>query len=153
ALCVGNIGELDPRGRPVESSAPALVRMHRRNLLGDVFGALGEGASEPSADVLRASMRAIRRAGRGAIVYLRPEGAGTTLDQRLSTIRRAGAHDTGSDVPDLTRPGAFGSNGTALHGADEGVAVALAPHMRDLGIGCQILRELGLRKLRLLTNH
>ena len=47
--------------------------MHRRNLLGDIFGELN-GDAKSSSDTLRASMRAIQEAGRGAIVYLRPQG-------------------------------------------------------------------------------
>ncbi len=146
ALCAGDVGALDALGRPVESDAPTLVRMHRRNLLGDVFGALpgggADGGGRPSGELLNAAMRAVQREGRGAIIYLRPEGVGQALDQRLSAIRREGAYQRGADVPELARP--------------EAQAVApggLPAHMRDFGIGCQILRNLGLSRLRLLTNH
>lgn len=149
ALTLGGVGVLDPRGQPVETDVPTLVRVHRRDLLGDVFGATvggaGEGAVDgvggASRDVLHRAMRAIQREGRGAVVYLRPEGVGSALDQRLSAIRRAVPHDSGSDVPDLARP------------EGPGAMVGLSPHMRNVGIGCQILRQLGLSKLRLLTNH
>ncbi len=145
-LSLGGPGTLDATGRPVEHEEPTLVRMHRRNLLGDVFGvqpALEAGATPAkeaapnSAEVLRASMRAIQREGRGSIVYLRPEAVGDGLDRLLSTIKR-GRHDSGADTPDLARP--------------DGHASSLPSHMRDFGIGGQILRNLGLTKLRLLTN-
>ncbi len=151
ALTLGGVGDLDPRGVPIEHEGPTLVRMHRRSLLGDVFGATGDPASvsgagrsaDPSSGhALRAAMRAIQREGRGAIVYLRPEGradAAGSLEQRLQTLRRAGAHDPGADTPDLTR--------SAPH------AAALPASMRDFGVGGQILRALGLSRLRLLTNH
>ncbi|MFN0012253.1 MAG: 3,4-dihydroxy-2-butanone-4-phosphate synthase [Phycisphaerales bacterium] len=140
ALTLGGVGDLDPQGVPIEHAAPTLVRMHRRNLLGDVFLARGEGGA-PSGDALRAAMRAIQKEGRGAIVYLRPEGqadAAGSLEQRLQTIRRAG-HDAGADTPDLAHPA--------------GHAAALPESMRDFGVGGQILRALGLSHLRLLTNH
>ncbi|MGD9690349.1 MAG: 3,4-dihydroxy-2-butanone-4-phosphate synthase [Phycisphaerales bacterium] len=138
-LSVGGVGALDARGQAIEHPEPTMVRMHRRQVLGDVFGVAPDGGGPASSEVLRASMRALQREGRGAIVYLRPEGVGAALDQRLSAIRRSGAHDSGSDTPDLVRP--------------DGSRNSLPPDMRDLGIGCQILRDLGVRRLRLLTNH
>lgn len=137
ALTLGGIGELDAGGTPVEHPEPALVRMHRRNLLGDVFGDLDSSPEGATGETLRAAMAAIRREGRGAIVYLRPEGAGDQLEQRLTALRR---RSDDADAPDLTSP--------------SGVGAAAAPmHQRDFGIGGQILRDLGLRRLRLLTNH
>lgn len=132
ALTVGEVG------KPGWSSdEPILVRMHRRNLLGDVFGELGATGST-SGGVLRASMAAIQKAGRGAIVYLRQEGEGVEgLEGSLQRIRR-GAHAAGSDDPGLTARGGHGEK--------------LPRAMRDFGIGGQILRELGVRNLQLLTN-
>jgi 3,4-dihydroxy 2-butanone 4-phosphate synthase/GTP cyclohydrolase II len=144
ALTMGDVGELDALGRPIETDEPTLVRMHRRNLLGDVFGAAAPG-SPTSHGQLMASMHAVARAGRGAIVYLRPEGHATPdspLEARLQTIRRGpldAAALKGADAPDLAHP--LGHGG------------AIPPTMRQFGIGGQILRHLGLRKLRLLTNH
>jgi 3,4-dihydroxy 2-butanone 4-phosphate synthase/GTP cyclohydrolase II len=139
ALTLGGVGELDPAGHPVEIDGPVLIRMHRRNFLGDIFGDLDSSDTGASADQLHASMRAIQAEGRGAVGYLRPEGAGDSLAQRLQTIRRS-AFDPGSDNPDLTHAAGHASN-------------VLPPHMRDFGIGGQILRDLGVRKLRLLSNH
>jgi 3,4-dihydroxy 2-butanone 4-phosphate synthase/GTP cyclohydrolase II len=136
ALTVGGIGRLDASGHPVESAEPTLVRVHRRNLLGDLFGDLDSSREGPTGATLRGSMKAIQDAGRGVVLYLCPEaipGEGG-LSERLSLIRR-GTLDRGSDTPDLTRPEATPQRG------------------RELGIGSQILRNLGLRRLRLLTNH
>jgi 3,4-dihydroxy 2-butanone 4-phosphate synthase/GTP cyclohydrolase II len=82
-------------------------------------------------------MRAIRSEGRGAIVYLRPEGSGEDFFARLQQIRRP-ADDV--NTPDLTRT--------------EGVGTRAQPmDSREFGVGGQILRDLGLSRLRVLTNH
>ncbi len=106
AFCAGDVGRLDPSGHPVATDEPTLVRMHRRDLLGDVFG----NKANPSNRILAASLRRIQAEGHGVLVYLRPEG----LEE----------------------------------GADPGVPM----DRRDFGIGGQILRDLGLRRLRVLTN-
>ncbi len=137
ALTVGGVGAPGTR-----TDEPTLVRMHRRNLLGDIFSDLDASPDGPTSATLRASMRAIQKEGRGAIVYLRPEGIDgveSRLADRLSAIRRPEL-DTGADVPDLTRADGIAGN-------------ALPPAMRDFGVGGQILRDLGLSRLRLLTNH
>ena len=134
ALTVGGIGAMDGNGRVVAADEPVLVRMHRRDLLGDIF----DEASRPSGHLLRASLRMITRAGRGTLVYLRPEGIGDDWRGRLQQIKRPARDDV--NVPDLTRT--------------DGVATKAQPmDRRDFGIGCQILRDLGLRRLRILTNH
>lgn len=145
ALTLGGVGDLAqppaPAGQAVEIDEPVLVRMHRRNLLGDIFGDLESSASGATSDQLQAAMRAIQAEGRGAIVYLRPESTGDSLAHRLQSVRRStGAFDAGADTPDLTHPEGHASN-------------VIPPHMRDFGIGGQILRNLGLKRLRLLSNH
>ena len=72
AFCVGDVGRLDPSGYPVESDEATLVRMHRRDLLGDVFG----DKSHPSNRVLAASLARIQAEGHGVLVYLRSQGTG-----------------------------------------------------------------------------
>ena len=144
ALTVGGVGALDPQGRVKESSEPTLVRVHRRHLLGDVFGDLDSSLEGPTGATLRGAMKQIREAKRGAVVYLRPEGASEwagegPIEPRLHSIRR-GTFDRGADHPDLTHPASF-------------AAAAVPSSIREYGIGSQICRALGLRKLRLLTNH
>lgn len=142
ALCVGGVGALDGHGRVIESDEPTLVRMHRRHLLGDVFHDVRSSPEGATAQTLHESMRMIQAAGRGAIVYLRPEGLpggetehAASLEQRLQTIvKHDVAHDSSS------RP--------AVSGVFSGV-----PSMRDYGIGVQILRQLGLRNIELISNH
>lgn len=134
ALTVGDIGALDEYGSGSPIDEPVLVRVHRRNLLGDIFDA----ADHPSGCELRASLRMISTEGRGALIYLRPEQSGDQLIDRLQRINRPKLDDV--NVPDLTR--------------DDGAAARAQPmDRRDYGVGVQILRDLGLRKLRLLTNH
>ena len=136
ALTVGDVGRLTSDGTAdgatdgivVESTEPTLVRVHRRDLLGDIFGVATGTSSKGQASgaVLRASMKMIQDAGRGAIVYLRPSGSDETLTHRLT--RPFDLHD--EDTPRKSVP----------------------PAMVEYGTGSQILRALGLRKLRLLTN-
>ncbi|MFM7134117.1 MAG: 3,4-dihydroxy-2-butanone-4-phosphate synthase [Planctomycetota bacterium] len=135
-LSCGGVGVPDASGIVAPAPDAVLVRMHRRDLLGDIFG-VAAGGAKSSADDLRASMRAIQREGRGAIVYLRPEGSGEDFFARLQQIRRP-ADDV--NAPDLTRT--------------EGVGARAQPmDSREFGVGGQILRDLGLSRLRVLTNH
>lgn len=193
ALCVGDVGRLDPTtGEPVELEEPVLVRMHRRNLLGDIFGE----RSNPTNRVLAASLKRIREEGRGVLVYLRPTGvAGEGPLGRLQHLQPPA--DFGFDVnrPDFHRLGATGTatptaataamaktgdgsvsrsgTGAAMTrqeqqaassrspaggvGAGPAAAVTMADdppvEHRDYGIGVQILRDLGIRRLRVLTNQ
>jgi 3,4-dihydroxy 2-butanone 4-phosphate synthase/GTP cyclohydrolase II len=134
ALTAGGVGDLDAHGNVLPIDEPVLVRMHRRDLLGDIFCE----SSNPTGNELRASLRMIRDTGRGALVYLRPEGYGDGLSSRLQRIRRPAIDDV--NVPDLTRT--------------DGVAARAQPmDNREFGIGGQILRDLGLSHLRVLTNH
>lgn len=136
-LTTGGVGSLDGSGRVIESAEPTLVRMHRRHVLGDIFDDVESSPEGPTGRTLRASMEAVQRAGRGAIVYIRSEGVGEGLAQRLMRHRRTGPD---ADTPDLTVQG-------------QHAAAAGPMPQREFGIGGQILRALGLKKLRLLTNH
>lgn len=132
ALTVGDVGRLDADGAPVAIDEPVLVRMHSQNLLGDVFG----DVTQPSGRLLDAAMRRIHAEGRGAVVYLRHEGMGTGLLRRLQS--RHGQEPTG--------PVHLGE-----HQPTPGTAPPI--HKGAYGIGCQILRDLGIHRLRLITNH
>lgn len=132
ALTLGGVGVLDATGRVIPSERPTLVRMHRRNLLGDVFEDLDSAPEGPTGRVLRESMRLIAREGRGAVVYLRPGSQGDTPDRWLDSAGSGQWED---------RPAI----------ADEPVTPPMP--LREFGIGGQVLRELGLRRLRLITNH
>ena len=127
ALTVGDVGELDEYGSAKPIEKPTLVRVHRRNLLGDIFDA----NDHPSGMELRASLRMITEEGRGALIYLRPEQYGDEFIDRLQRIQRP---ETDVNVPDLTTS-------------------EKPTGRRDYGTGIQIIRDLGLRKLKLLTNH
>ncbi len=134
ALCLGGIGAVDAVGRPVDVDDPVLVRVHRRDVLGDIFRV----GDTPSGDVLHASMQAIADAGRGVLVYLRPEHLGDSdLSQLLHKVRRP--HEDDPDRPDLTRADGVGGKAVPID-------------TRNTGTGSQILRELGLHKIRLLTS-
>lgn len=117
ALVKGRVGQQ-------QIDEPVLVRMHSQNLLGDVLG----DSQMPSGRTLHQAMRMIERQGEGAIVYLRQDGMGTGLLQRLQTLHEAEEDESRRE-------------------ARQAIAKL------DYGVGSQILRDLGLRKLRLITNH
>ncbi len=133
ALCKGGIGELDPAThRPALHHDPVLVRMHAENLLGDVFGVTSPSGSGASRE-LHASMKLIQQAGKGAIVYLRQESRGLALLDRLHELRDSSSRNSEFRI----------QNSELKSTMDR----------RDFGIGAQILRDLGLTKLRILTNR
>jgi 3,4-dihydroxy 2-butanone 4-phosphate synthase/GTP cyclohydrolase II len=133
ALTVGDVGGVDDTGATRRIDEPVLVRVHRRDLLGDIF----DEATNPTGEQLRRCLELIQRAGRGVLVYLRPEGVGDDLRARLQQISRPAAD---VNVPDLTRA--------------DGVAGRAYPlQFREIGTGSQILRDLGLTRLRVLTNN
>ena len=107
------------------------------NVLGDVVGeALGDIVGDvlgdlehPTHHTLHAAMTMIQQQGCGALVYLRHEKMGSGLVQRLQTMHLPHGSDHDADRPAIA--------------ADKG----------DYGIGSQILRDMGVRKLRLITNH
>jgi 3,4-dihydroxy 2-butanone 4-phosphate synthase/GTP cyclohydrolase II len=127
ALTVGDIGNLDEYHNPIANDEPTLVRVHKRDLLGDIFHQQGTTSSGGSSgDALAQSMQMIQDAGRGAIIYLRPHGIGDALSQMLS---RPVDHDQ-ADTP----------------------VQSVSPTMIEYGTGSQILRALGISNLKLITN-
>lgn len=138
ALTLGGIGEHDAHGQSRACIEPVLVRMQRREILSDVLSVRWNPEDLSGQECVRASLRAIQRAGEGVLVYLRTEGRGFDLPSRMARMRRPATHDP--NLPDLDR----------VEGADP---LHQPMDARMFGIGGQILRDLGLSRLRLLTNH
>jgi 3,4-dihydroxy 2-butanone 4-phosphate synthase/GTP cyclohydrolase II len=112
----------------VASDVPTLVRVQTQSTIADVFHSLRSGGRNE----LRAALKNIQDAGRGVLVYLRQEEKGANLVNEIKSYALR--------------------NGSKDHGATF-IKEESEPDLRIYGIGAQILRSLGIRKIRLLTNH
>lgn len=119
-------GDIQPEGKAINE--PVLVRVHSECFTGDVLHSIRCDCGEQ----LHKAQKMILQAGRGVIIYLRQEGRGIGLENKLKAYN---LQDQGHDTLEANK------------------MLGLAPDMRTYGLGAQMLYHLGVRKIKLITNN